>query len=198
MSNVTVIGEGAVVRGRIQGEGDLAIAGRVEGDVEVSGEIVVEVKGLVAANLTGQRVVVRGAVRGDLVGAESIELDAGARVVGDARAPRIRVAPGALIRGFVTTGPREPAATKSRTAAASAARPAPKPAVAPKKVEAPQSAPAAKKAEPPKPVAKIPAKPAAKSAPARGATIAGARPGPPAPVVPALRKGAKAVHKKRA
>ncbi len=197
MSNVTVIGEGAVVRGRIQGEGDLTIAGRVEGDVEVSGEVVVEAKGLVAANLTAQRVVVRGAVRGDLVGAESIELDAGARVVGDARAPRIRVATGALIRGFVTTGPRESGASKSR-AAVSAARPAPKPAAAPKRVEAPQSAPAPKKAEPPKPVAKVPAKPASKSAPARGATIAGARPGPPAPVVPALRKGAKAVHKKRA
>ena len=204
MAAATVIAEGAVVRGRVQGSGDLAIAGRVEGDVEITGELVIEGKGLVAANVSGARVVVRGAIKGDLTASEAIELDAGARVVGDVRAPRIRIAPGALVRGFVTTGPREEGARRPAARAAVAApRPQAKPAAAPAPRSAPAPrptpAPAPKKAaEPPKPVAKVPPKATGTQKPARGATIAGARPAPPAPVVPVLRKGAKAVQKKRA
>ena len=67
MADVTVIGRGARVRGRITGASDLEIHGHVEGEVEVDGEVTVEADGLVASNLTARRIVVRGAVKGDLV-----------------------------------------------------------------------------------------------------------------------------------
>src|SRR3954467_14936309 len=94
-SNVaTVIGGGTFVRGRVTGTGDLEIAGRIEGDVACTGDVLVESSGMVGAGIAARRIVVRGAVKGDLVAEDAVILEAGARVVGDLRAPRIAIAPG--------------------------------------------------------------------------------------------------------
>ena len=172
MADVTVIGRGARVRGRLNGSGDLEIQGHVDGDVTVDGEVTVDTHGLVGASLSGRRLVVRGAVKGDLSADESISLESGARVVGDVKAPRVAIAPGALVRGYVQTAGIEGARKGARPAAKAVAAPAKS---APRVVAAP-----------------------AKSAPKM--TLAGARPlpkGPPPPVVPVLKKGAKAALKKK-
>lgn len=195
MADPTVIGRATFVRGRVNGNGDLEIAGRVEGDVTVSGEVVVEASGLVAANVSARRIVVRGAVKGDLVAEEAVVLEAGARVVGDLRAPRIGIAAGGLVRGNVQTGGAGPA--RPRAAATTASRAAtPARTAAPAPVAVPKAA-ASRPAVTNKAAAATHTAPAAKASAARGATLAGARPGPPPPVVPALKKGTKAVHKKR-
>ena len=67
MAETTVIGRASFVRGRVNGSGDLEIAGRVEGDITITGEVTVESGGLVAANISARRIVVRVAVKGDLV-----------------------------------------------------------------------------------------------------------------------------------
>jgi cytoskeletal protein CcmA (bactofilin family) len=175
MADVTVIGRGARVRGRLNGSGDLEIQGHVDGDVVVDGEVTVDAHGLVGASVSGRRLVVRGAVKGDLSADESIALESGARVVGDVKAPRVAIAPGALVRGYVQTAGIDGARGKARAAA--------KPIAAPAKSQ-PKIVPAA-----------------AKSAPKM--TLAGGRPprplpkGPPPPVVPVLKKGAKAALKKK-
>ncbi|HVJ94854.1 MAG TPA: polymer-forming cytoskeletal protein, partial [Labilithrix sp.] len=103
MTSSTVISRTTFVRGRVSGEGDLEIAGRVEGEVSCTGDLLIEASGLIAANLSGSRVVVRGAVKGDIVAEQVLVIEAGARVVGDLRAPRIAIAPGGLVRGHVQT-----------------------------------------------------------------------------------------------
>ena len=110
MAEVTVIGRTSHVRGKVTGQADIEIHGHVEGDVAVGGELVVESQGLVAANLSARRVIVRGAVKGDLVAEEAILLEDGARVVGDVRAPRVAITPGALVRGYVQTAGSDGAA----------------------------------------------------------------------------------------
>ncbi len=181
MANPTIIGRTSFVRGRVTGDGDLEIAGRVEGEVAVSGEVVIDASGLVASGVTGSRIVVRGAVKGDLVASEALVIEAGARVVGDLRAPRIAIAPGGLVRGHVQTG-GAPAAARPRAAVARASVPETKARPAP--VSAVKAAP------PPVVVKAVPSKTQHKPA-------AAARPGPPPPVVPVLKKGTKAVQKKR-
>jgi cytoskeletal protein CcmA (bactofilin family) len=195
MASVTVIGRGAHVTGRVTGAVDLEIHGRVDGDIAIGGEATIEAEGLVASNVSARRLVVRGAVKGDLTAEEAIVLENGARVVGDIRAPRIAIAKGALVRGHVQTGEAVAASPRARAQAA-AARPA--------AVAAPKSAP--------KPVSKPQARPApAAPAPARsaaaphGSVLAGGTPPkraeaqrPPAPVVPVLKKGARGAFKKKA
>lgn len=195
--DVTVIGQGSKVTGRITGEGSLEILGHVEGEVEVTGEVTVGDEGLVGSNVAARRIVVRGAVRGDLSASESIALAAGARVVGDLRAPRITVTAGALIRGNVQTAEAGSGSARSQSAARRIAT-EPRAAV-------PAAAPSRARAEP---VRAVPPAPRSVREVARPAATAGAAPragvasppkkSAPAPVVPVLKKGAKGAMKKRA
>lgn len=192
----TVIGRTAFVRGRVTGDGDLEIAGRVEGDVAVSGEVVIDTSGLVAANVTGSRIVVRGAVKGDLTADVALVIEAGARVVGDLRAPRIAIAQGGLVRGHVQTGK----AGEGRPRAASTARAVVSETKA-RPAAAPAPAPAARRPEVARPAMKVvPAPPpvVASKTNHKPARAAGKPAGPPPPVVPVLKKGTKAIQKKRA
>jgi len=222
-ADVTTIGRGTVVRGRVTGAASLEILGRVEGEVEVQGDLLLDAQGLAAANLSGRRVTIRGAVRGDVVASEAIVLEDGARVVGDVRAPRIAIAAGALVRGYVQTGDAvqpaggrtraQPVATPVQRPAASAAsapprapaRTAPAPASAPS-VAAPARPPAQSAAQAAQSSAQtteritVPRHLTASAQPAAttSAPAASTTKGPPPPVVPVLKKGAKgAMTKKR-
>jgi len=177
--NGSVIGRGTVVRGNVRGSGSLEILGRVEGDVSVSGELVVGEEGAVRGNVSGSHITCSGAIQGDVRGSDAVLLERGARVVGDLTAPRIGVATGALVKGLVRTD-GEPALGTARRPATAAARPIAFPArPAAPKVEPRQEREEATDSEPPAPEPKA------------------AREAPPPPVVPALAKGAKAKKKKR-
>jgi cytoskeletal protein CcmA (bactofilin family) len=182
-ANPSVIGRTTRVRGRITGEVDLEVQGFVDGEIAVGGDVTIDAHGMAGGDVRGRRLVVRGAVKGDLHGEEAIALEEGARVVGDVRAPRVAIAPGALVRGFVETGEGSGAPAK-----ASRAQPAARPAAAP-----PRVAPPAAKAAP------APEKAAEKVTHASGgnnAAPAGPR-RPPPPVVPALKKAKGQIAKKK-
>jgi cytoskeletal protein CcmA (bactofilin family) len=194
MADVTVLGRGVFVRGSVRGEGDLEIQGRVEGEVDVDGEVVVAEGALVKADVSARRIVVRGAIAGALSAREAVRLEEGARLVGDVRAPSFALAEGALMRGQVSSGDEEATARPAKKVAAAPARPAVAP---PRAVAAPP---------PPRPAPAAAPRPAsiARPAPAPRAVAAVAahapveeREGPPPPVVPALRKGAKGALKKK-
>ena len=209
---LTVIGRGVRIRGRVQGEGDLTIEGYVDGDVAVSGELTVDAHGLVAANVSARVIVVRGAVRGNLTGEEVVRLEEGARVVGDLHAPRIGIAKGALVRGLVQTGTDGASASRSRAQAAasrsssasSVKRAAPSAAVSHASSAGQASAPAPRAAASASSVSKSTANGAeharaTSTSPRTAISAASASSkGPPPPVVPSLKKGAKAALKKKA
>jgi cytoskeletal protein CcmA (bactofilin family) len=200
-ANVSVIGRSTRVRGRVTGAVDLEVQGFVDGEIAVGGDVTVDAGGLVGASVHGRRLVVRGAVKGDLVAEEAIALEDGARVVGDVRAPRVTIAPGALVRGFVDTGAGDGAparAVRTQTMARPAPAAAPKiappappsrPRVAPAPAPAPAAAPA------PKPIVR-PAASAMHIAGGIDAKDAGPR-RPPPPVVPALKKAKGQIAKKK-
>lgn len=168
----SVIAEGVVVTGRISGDGNLEIRGRVDGEVDLAGDVTLADGAMARASLGGARVTIGGAVVGDISATEAIVLEATARVVGNLRAPRIAVALGAQIRGDLDMGEIEgQTAGRSRERAAEPPRAlrAPIPPARPVVVT---------RKNPPPPVA----------APARKA--------PPEPVVPAIKKGAKAAKKR--
>lgn len=179
----TVIGQSTRIRGRILGATDIEVHGQIEGDLHASGDVVIEAGALVLANIDAARIVVRGAVRGNLNASEVLLLEDGARVIGDLRGARIAIAATALVRGYVETaganGARAP-----RAAAARRAEPVRFPASVAERKPAPE------RAAPPVRVA--PAAP--KSVPA---VVAKKPKVAPAPVVPVLKKGTKAVHKSK-
>jgi cytoskeletal protein CcmA (bactofilin family) len=189
MADTTVIGRGTRVRGRVSGAVDLEIQGHVDGEVAIDGDVTVDAQGLVGASVSGRRLVVRGAVKGDLTGEEAVLLEDGARVVGDVRAPRVAIAQGALVRGYVQKGGAQAGSRTSRSGAARAAQPA-----APKAASAPKPALAAKPATVARPV---PASAGSRPTPVALAGGHAAKRVPPPPVVPALKKTKGALHKKK-
>jgi cytoskeletal protein CcmA (bactofilin family) len=173
MANQSSIAVGTVVRGRIQAEGDLEVLGQVEGSIATKGTLEIGQGALCKSELRARRVVVRGAVAGDVHAEETLVLEPGAKVVGNLSAPTVGIRPGAQVRGHVQTGRSAgPAGAVARADA-----PAKRPVVA-----------ARPAAETPRDAAKVTAKAAAERQPTRAAAVdarAVAAPKPRAPVAPA-------------
>jgi cytoskeletal protein CcmA (bactofilin family) len=208
---MSVLSESTSLRGRVAGEGDLEIRGRVEGEIELGGELVIAETAAIQATLRATRVVIHGAVVGDIGATESISLGESARVVGNLVAPRISIALGAQIRGDLDMG--LPGAVKPRAAARPAAAPARAPAAAarpaPARVAAPPAAPPRRAPMPParapmplplprpQPVLMHVASTAPIADEASGESGDDVRREPPSPVVPAIKKGARAASTKK-
>jgi cytoskeletal protein CcmA (bactofilin family) len=105
---LTVIGAGIHVNGRVTGEEDLRVEGRVEGRIELSETLHVAAEGVVVAEVRARDIIVRGVVVGNVTAADSVTLEAGAKLVGDISAPRLIVADGAAFRGNIAMGGTPP------------------------------------------------------------------------------------------
>lgn len=119
----TLIGPGIFVRGRVSGEEDLHIEGRLEGSVVLTETVYVATGGIVVATVQARDIVVNGVVVGNVTAEDSVTLNAGAKLVGDITAPRVIVADGATFAGNVAMGGEPPPPRKARRQAAQ--RPAP-------------------------------------------------------------------------
>jgi len=154
----TLIGPGIFVRGRVSGEEDLHVEGRLEGSISLTETVYVAPEGIVVATVQARDIVVSGVVVGDVTAEDSVTLNAGAKLVGDITAPRVIVADGASFSGNVAMGGEPPPPRKERR---QAARRAPTKAAAKAAQSKAAKAPAAK---PAKASAKASSKSAAKPA----------------------------------
>jgi cytoskeletal protein CcmA (bactofilin family) len=97
----TVIGSSIVVDGEITGEESLTILGTVKGKIATGQAVVVEPGANVEADVEAQTVTVSGKLTGNVTAREKLELRPEAKMVGNAKAPRIVVADGAMFKGNV-------------------------------------------------------------------------------------------------
>src|SRR5262249_5659492 len=68
------VGEKLSIKGEIVGEGDLELAGRFEGIVNVNGRVVVGERAEVDADISASNIVVGGKVRGNLNATGRVEI----------------------------------------------------------------------------------------------------------------------------
>ncbi|MBX7078988.1 MAG: polymer-forming cytoskeletal protein [Nannocystaceae bacterium] len=114
----TVIGPDIRVLGRVSGEEDLHVQGRVDGAISLTQTLYVAPGGIVAAEIDAHNVVVSGVIVGNVTARDCVTLHAGAKLVGDINAPRLVVADGAAFKGNVRMGAEPPALReKPRTVA---------------------------------------------------------------------------------
>jgi cytoskeletal protein CcmA (bactofilin family) len=97
----TVIGQGLLIEGEVRGEAPVVVRGTVRGRIEVKGTVRVEKGAAVEADIAGDAVAIAGAVTGNVVASDKVELQSECRVVGDIRSPRIHIADGACFKGSV-------------------------------------------------------------------------------------------------
>ena|SRR6516162_2568523 len=107
-SGNTVIGPSILISGKLTGDEDLTVRGRVEGELTLTKTLIVEPSGVVKANVTVKNAVVSGVVVGNIQASESVELTQEGRMVGDIRAPRVIIVDGASFRGRVDMGELPP------------------------------------------------------------------------------------------
>ncbi len=116
-SHETVVGPNISIRGRIEGEEDLRVEGRIEGSVVLTETLYVEPEGVVIAQVEARDVVVSGLLLGNVNASNSVTLNKGAKLVGNIQAPRLIIADGAAFSGDVVMGD-EPASSSSRSSRA--------------------------------------------------------------------------------
>jgi cytoskeletal protein CcmA (bactofilin family) len=197
----TVVGPSILISGRLTGDEDLTVRGRVEGELTLSKTLIVETTGVVKANVAVRNAIISGVVVGNINATESVELTREGRMVGDIHSPRVIIVDGASFRGRVDMGEVEPgrvpasrpAVTRPTTRAVATVptRPA-----VPTRTAAPTPP---SRPVPPPPPAKPASKPLPPPPPASGASAA-PRTEVSAPVPPVVGAGAKkkVVVKKKA
>jgi cytoskeletal protein CcmA (bactofilin family) len=118
-SGETLVGPAITIRGRIEGEEDLRVEGRVEGSVSLTETLYVEPGGVVLAQVEARDVVISGIVIGDVSAANSVTLNKNAKLVGNIAAPRVIIADGASFRGDVVMEGEDFQAARERSRATS-------------------------------------------------------------------------------
>ncbi len=115
----SVIAANLTIEGKIEGSGNVRMAGRFKGDVRIDGNFNIEP----GAHLTGQVlaavVVVGGELQGNIESAKRVDVLEGGVIVGDVKAGSITVAAGSRMRGHVEFGWDDEKLKKLGTAAGS-------------------------------------------------------------------------------
>jgi cytoskeletal protein CcmA (bactofilin family) len=102
------IGPSIHIKGDVTSHEPLIISGHVDGTITVEGHgVTIDGSGSVDANITAEMIVVEGVVNGSLTAGTRIVIRSSASVEGDALAPSVSVAEGAMIQGRVETAKRQ-------------------------------------------------------------------------------------------
>lgn len=110
----TIIGPSILISGKLTGDEDLTVRGRVEGELNLTRTLIVEPSGIVKANVQVRNAIVSGVVVGNISATESVELTREGRMVGDINSPRVIIVDGASFRGRVDMGNAEPRPASER------------------------------------------------------------------------------------
>jgi cytoskeletal protein CcmA (bactofilin family) len=96
--------KGSRVSGQLSFQGPARIDGVVEGEIQCQGALTIGEGAEVRAKITGQVVIIRGKVEGNVTAKEKIELFAPARLIGNVSAPRLMITEGAVFDGDCSMG----------------------------------------------------------------------------------------------
>lgn len=104
-----VLGSGLALRGEITGEGDFHIYGRFEGEIDVSGRVVVSEAAQVDANINAASIVIAGKVRGNLSAGTHLDILPTGVLTGTLKAGSFSAAEGSSVKGEIWLERAEPA-----------------------------------------------------------------------------------------
>jgi cytoskeletal protein CcmA (bactofilin family) len=100
----SVLGSGVSIEGKMEGDGDVRIAGKFKGDIHIKGNLNVQKGAHLTAKINADAVTVEGEVEGTVVASGQVTLSESAQVVGDLKAKTLTVSAGSRMRGNVEFG----------------------------------------------------------------------------------------------
>lgn len=104
----TVIGSETEINGVLIGDGPLRIDGKVQGEVQVNGDIIIGEGAVITASVKGHDIQVAGIIRGNVEAAGKLEIHSTGTVEGDVIVQTLKVADGALFQGKCQMQKQEP------------------------------------------------------------------------------------------
>jgi cytoskeletal protein CcmA (bactofilin family) len=96
--------KGCRVSGQLSFQGPARIDGVVDGEIQCQGALTIGEGAEVRAKISGQVVVIRGKVEGNVTAKERVELLAPARLIGNVSAPRLIISEGVVLDGDCSMG----------------------------------------------------------------------------------------------
>jgi len=108
-SERAVLGGGMSLRGEISGEGDFHIYGRFEGEIDVTGRVLVAEAAQVDANINAAAIVIAGKVRGNLSASTHLDILPSGVLTGTLKAGSFSAAEGSSVKGEIWLERAEPA-----------------------------------------------------------------------------------------
>jgi cytoskeletal protein CcmA (bactofilin family) len=98
----TILSSDIDFSGTLSFEKPFLIRGRVSGSIDAKGLLVVDETAVVAADISASRVIIRGAVTGDVRALEKVEITLTGKLEGNVTAPEIFMETGCLFNGRCT------------------------------------------------------------------------------------------------
>ena len=108
----SVLGSGVTIEGKMEGDGDVRIAGKFKGDIRIKGNLNIQKGAHLAAKINADAVTIEGEVEGTVVASGQVTLSESAQVVGDLKAKTLIVSAGSRMRGNVEFGWNDSDASK--------------------------------------------------------------------------------------
>lgn len=100
----TVITAGVQLSGTIKGTSDVILHGALEGDIQLSGTLVLGKSGNLRGQIDATNVVVEGDLEGTIRATEKVEIREGGKCKGDIFTPTIAISEHAYFEGNVKMG----------------------------------------------------------------------------------------------
>ena len=103
----SIVAAGLTIEGKIEGSGNVRVAGRFKGNVNVKGELTIEPGASLEGEVRAGTVLVGGEVRGQIVCTSRVEFRESGSLIGDLKAGNLTVAAGSKMRGKAEFGWKE-------------------------------------------------------------------------------------------
>jgi cytoskeletal protein CcmA (bactofilin family) len=98
------LGSGVTIEGKMEGNGDVRVAGKFNGDIQIKGNLNIQKGAHLTAKIKAEAVTIEGELEGTVVASGQITLAQSGQVIGDLKAKTLAVAAGSRMRGNVEFG----------------------------------------------------------------------------------------------
>lgn len=102
--NITLLAKGVELRGEIKVEGTVRIDGRLEGEVQTKGEIIVGEDGMVQGTIFAGSLISSGRIKATVTATERVQLLKTAILIGEVHCPVMSMEDGAKFQGVSDMG----------------------------------------------------------------------------------------------
>lgn len=110
----TVIGKNTKIQGEVSGTGNLRIDGEIEGELKLSGTVIVGETGMVTGNVSARSLNVSGTVHGNARTEESLTIHSSGQLIGDVQVNAFQIEDGGIFKGRSEMNPRAGIELKAR------------------------------------------------------------------------------------